>query len=81
LLDIVLGYGSHPDMAGEIIDAIGRAKARTDKDPVVAACLCGTQDDPQNYDQQKAKLEEIGVIVFPTNVAMVKFAARCLERK
>ena len=81
LLDIVLGYGSHPDMAGEMINAIGRAKARTDRDPVVAACLCGTQDDPQNYDQQKAKLEEIGVLVFPTNVAMVKFAAKCLERK
>lgn len=80
LFDVVLGYGSHPDMAGEMVSAIRQAREKTGRKPVFAACICGTGDDPQNYDSQKAILEEAEIVVFPTNVAMVKFAAACLER-
>lgn len=80
MFDVVLGYGSHMDMAGEMVASIEKARTGTGRSPVFAACICGTQDDPQGYDKQKAKLEEAGIFVFPTNVAMVKFAARCLER-
>ncbi len=79
--DVVLGYGSHPDMAGEMVNAIRRGLKKAKNAPVLAACICGTSDDPQNYQQQKAILEEAGVAVFPTNVAMVKFVQYCLERK
>lgn len=79
--DVVLGYGSHADMAGEMVAAIQRGREKSGNNPVLAACICGTEDDPQNYQQQKATLEEAGVVVFPTNVAMVKFAQKCLERK
>ncbi|GAB4271756.1 MAG: acyl-CoA synthetase FdrA [Candidatus Rifleibacteriota bacterium] len=81
MFDVVLGYGSHPDMAGEMVASIKKAREKTGRNPVLAACICGTPEDPQNYQKQKAILEEAGVFVFPTNVAMVKFAARCMERK
>lgn len=80
MFDVVLGYGSHMDMAAEMVAAIETAREKTELSPIFAACICGTQDDPQNYEKQKATLEEAGVFVFPTNVAMVKFAAECLER-
>lgn len=81
LFDVVLGYGSHTDMAGEMVEAINKGKKASGNNPVMAACICGTQDDMQGYSNQAAKLEDAGVIVFPTNVAMVKFAQKCLERK
>ena len=79
--DVVLGYGSHPNMAGEMVAAIRRGQKQSGQKPLLAACICGTADDPQGYQQQKSQLEEAGVVVFPTNVAMVKFAQHCLERK
>ena len=81
LFDVVLGYGSHTDMAGEMVEAINKGKKASGNNPVMAACICGTQDDMQGYSNQATKLEDAGVIVFPTNVAMVKFAQKCLERK
>ncbi len=80
LLDVVLGYGSHPDMASEMVSAINEGRKKSGRKPVIAACICGTEADPQNYQKQKAILEEAEVVVFPTNVAMVKFAQKCLER-
>ena len=80
MLDVVLGYGSHPDMATEMAYAIKEARKKTGRKPIVAACLCGTDEDPQDYNKQKATLEEIGVFVFPTNMGLVKFAQICLEK-
>lgn len=81
MFDVVLGYGSHPDMASEMVGSIEAGRKKSGRNPLMAACICGTEQDPQNYEKQKALLEEAGVFVFPTNVAMVKFAAACLERK
>lgn len=81
MFDVVLGFGSHPDMATEMVNAIRKGREKSGRSPVMAACICGTETDPQNYQQQKAILEEADINVFPTNVAMVKFARRCLERK
>jgi FdrA protein len=60
LLDVVLGYGSHPDPAGEI--------AGTCADIVAggAAVVCyvlGARADQQGLDRQRAKLAEAGAIV------------------
>jgi FdrA protein len=60
LLDVVLGYGSHPDPAGEI--------AATCADIVAggAAVVCyvlGARADQQGLDRQRAKLAEAGAIV------------------
>src|SRR5205823_10945925 len=50
LLDIVLGYGAHPDPVGALAPAIRQAKAIAEKDGrtlSVVASICGTYRDPQ----------------------------------
>lgn len=81
LIDVVLGYGSHPDMAGEIATAVGDARKNTGRSPVVAATICGTDEDPQNMAEQKKKLEAAGIAAFPSNHSLVRFAAACLQRQ
>jgi FdrA protein len=70
LMDVVLGYGSHPDPAGACVPAIREARSAAAKRggylPVVAS-VTGTPGDPQGFEAQKAKLEAEGVIVMPSN--------------
>jgi FdrA protein len=78
LLDVVLGYGAHPDPAGELIPAIEAAvvDARTSRRGLtVAASVCGTDRDPQGRRAQIARLEGAGVIVMPSNAQAARFAA------
>jgi FdrA protein len=66
LLDVVLGYGSHPDPGGALAEAIGKARkafARHGGHLAFVISLCGTDEDPQNYREQKEKLEKAGAIV------------------
>ena len=53
LLDLVLGYGAHPDPADELAEAITAAVARAADDgrelPVVVS-LTGVENDPQGLD-------------------------------
>lgn len=77
LLDIVLGYGSHDDMAGALLPVIQstRSEAATKgRNLYFVAALCGTANDPQNYEEQKAKLEQAGVIVKESNNRAVRTA-------
>ncbi|WP_206076150.1 hypothetical protein [Marinitoga lauensis] len=74
MVDVVLGWGSHMDPAGEIAEAVKTARETTDKYRCVVANICGTYEDPQKYYDQKKKLEDVGVIVFPSNASAVKFA-------
>lgn len=70
LLDLVLGYGSHADPAGAIVNEIrgarAAAKARGGYLPVIAS-VTGTSGDPQGLEAQRAKLEAEGVVVMPSN--------------
>ncbi len=79
LLDIVLGYGSHPDPAGALAEAIHQAKAIAADGgralPIVAS-ICGTQADPQNLEKQRRTLQEIGVLLADSNAAAARLAAR-----
>jgi FdrA protein len=72
LLDVVLGYGSHPDPAGEI--------AATCADIVAggAAVVCyvlGARADQQGLDRQRAKLAEAGAIVTESAAQAARTAA------
>lgn len=66
LIDVVLGIGSNPDPAGELVPAIREAKRVSEAEgrylPVVAA-LVGTEGDFQGLARQKKALEDAGVIV------------------
>ncbi len=82
LLDVVIGYGSHEDPAGEAVKAINKAKEIAEKDNrqiSFIASVCGTEDDPQDYKEQVNKLEAAGVKVLPSNVEAVKLAAEVLS--
>lgn len=80
MVDVVLGHGSHPDMARALVEAIEEGQKKASHNPLVLATLCGTEDDPQEFNEQKEKLEQAGVYVFPSNVSMIRFAQQCLKK-
>ena len=75
LLDVVLGFASHPDPAGGMADAIRRAASGA----VVITHVCGTPDDPQDSVRQAATLRDAGAIVAPSNAAAARLALRALQ--
>jgi FdrA protein len=82
LLDFVLGYGSHEDPTGAMIPAIKKAVevARDEgRHLTVVASICGTEEDPQDLNQQKQKLLDAGVLVFDTNKQAAEFAVRLIK--
>jgi len=83
LFDIVLGYGAHPDPAGEVVPAIraAQAAARRRKRPLAfVAFVCGTEGDPQNLARQEAALRAAGVVLGASNAAAVRIAAAVAGR-
>jgi FdrA protein len=78
LLDVVLGYGAHPDPAGELAPAIERARA-TARDAgrtlAVVMSLCGAAGDPQGLAAQRARLEAAGAAVYSRNADAAGAAA------
>lgn len=75
LLDVVLGYGAHPDPAGEMAGALRAARKRRRRLALVAS-VCGTDADPQGRARQETALRAEGVILAPSNAAAVRLAAR-----
>ena len=63
LVDLVIGYGAHPDPAGMLVQAIAATSQRR---PVIVASVTGTDADPQNRTAQVAKLQQAGVLVAAT---------------
>jgi len=68
LLDVVLGFGSHPDPAGTVL------KVLDGKKPVIASVV-GAEGDPQGWSRQVAALRAAGVIVAPSNAHAAELAA------
>jgi succinyl-CoA synthetase alpha subunit len=83
LLDLVIGYGAHPDPAGELAETIKKARAAAKRAkrylPVVVS-ICGTPQDPQGFASQRKKLEAAGAIVMPSNAQAVRLAALIATR-
>lgn len=78
LLDVVIGYGSHPNPAGALVESIRAAKAMAAAEGrylAVVAHVCGTDQDPQGLPQQERLLREAGVLVLPTNAQAARVAA------
>ncbi|MRR29374.1 acyl-CoA synthetase FdrA, partial [bacterium] len=75
MLDVVLGYGAHPDPASELSDAIEEARKirRAEKrDLLVVASVTGTEEDPQCLSRTTSTLERAGVIVCDSNSAAAR---------
>lgn len=83
LFDIVLGYGSNPDPAEEIMPAVKKIREFEKKKNIhvpLVCNLCGTAEDFQGYSVQKKKLEKAGILVFLTCAQASKFAVKMLSR-
>jgi len=80
LLDVVLGYGVHPDPARDLAPVIHQARARAKGRwlPIVAS-VCGTDQDPQDYRGQVEALIDAGVLVQPSNAHAVRVAGLIAE--
>ncbi len=78
LLDVVIGYGSHPNPAGALAEAIRAAKSNAAEQGrylAVVAHVCGTEQDPQGLSRQEQILKEAGALVLPTNAQAARVAA------
>jgi len=79
VLDVVLGYGAHPDPASVLAPAVREARAaamREGRDLVVIGFVCGTEDDPQRLASQQAGLAASGMRLAPGSSAAAALAAR-----
>jgi len=82
LLDVVLGYGAHPNPASQLAPAIARARAaaeEADRHLEVVAVVVGTDEDPQGLDSQVQQLEEEGARVETSNEAAVRYVGRLVQ--
>ena len=82
MLDVVIGFGSHPDPASELAPAIARARALAEKAGrylEVAAVVTGTDEDPQNLYSQIEQLKAAGTWVSTSNEEMVRYAGQILR--
>ena len=78
LLDVVLGYGSHPDPAGQVAGVCAEIIA---SGAAVVAYVLGTAADPQGLDAQRARLHQAGVIVTLTAARAARTAAAIAARQ
>jgi FdrA protein len=78
LLDVVLGYGAHPDPAAEMEPAIRSARdiaTKHGREILFVGSVCGTAADPQDLSRQEAALRDAGVLLANSNAEAVRLAA------
>jgi FdrA protein len=83
LLDVVLGYGAHPDPAGELVPALQAARrdaGGNSRRLSVIASVTGTEQDPQRRSTQVAALRQAGVVVMDSNAQAARLAALVAAR-
>jgi len=66
LVDVVLGSGAHPDPASLLAPAISEVLGFKDRDRAVLVLIVGTDEDPQDLEDQRSRLEAAGARVFET---------------
>lgn len=79
LLDVVIGFGSHPDTVAEIIKTIAKADSLSNgasRAKCIVASVCGTERDNPRRKDQVLKLQEAGVVVLSSNARAAIWAAK-----
>lgn len=79
LMDVVLGYGAHPNPAGELAPIC--AEITADGGPQIIIYVLGTEQDPQDYASQKKAFEDAGCLVTQTAGRAALAAAAIASRK
>ena len=78
ILDVVIGYGAHPDPASELGAEIAEAqKNAADAGRTVhfIASVTGTEQDPQGLQHTIETLKRFGVVVCDSNAAAARLTA------
>jgi FdrA protein len=81
-MDVVLGYGAHPDPASELAPAIERARQiaqEEGRELIIILSITGTKGDPQNLNHQRAAFEKAGAIVLESNADASHLAAMLVK--
>lgn len=79
LLDCVLGYGCHPDMASALAPVIRESIELAEQEGrklYFVGSVCGTKLDPQDYDQSVKTLKDCGVLVEESNARAIRLALK-----
>jgi FdrA protein len=79
LVDVVLGYGSHPDPAALMAPVFEEVIAGG-SGPAVIAYVLGTDQDPQGFAAQRALLAQVGCIT-PDTAARAALAAAAISSR
>jgi FdrA protein len=79
LLDVVLGYGAHPDPAAEMGPAI--EEIRRQREIEVVAVVIGTDEDKQEISSQIERLTTAGARVFRTVTEATTYISRVLAAR
>jgi succinyl-CoA synthetase alpha subunit len=79
LLDVVLGYGSHPDPAAELVPVLAKINKKSGS-PVIVASVCGTDEDPQSLERQEAALRDAGVLLTESNASAARLAGAIVAK-
>ena len=83
LLDIVLGYGAHENPAEGLVNVIRESRQRAEADNrefIVVAYVCGTQEDPQQHSRQEKLLSDAGVLLTNSNAEASRLAGAIIRR-
>ena len=89
LFDVVLGYGSHENPAGVLVEGLEKARGKAQAQSggnqnssslIAIASITGTPEDIQDSNAQRRILEQAQVIVLPDNCQAAKFAQSLLRR-
>jgi hypothetical protein len=78
MLDIVLGYGAHPDPAAELSAAVAeghRLASSEGRNLLFVASVTGTDEDPQDLSRTISTLKGAGVVVCDSNSEAARFTA------
>jgi FdrA protein len=84
VLDVVLGYGAHPNPAAELAPAIQRAREQAAEQGrllLILVSVTGTAQDPQDLHLQQQALEAAGAVVTSCNAAAARLAGFLVQGK
>ena len=77
MMDVVIGYGAHPDPAAELSDAVRKATAfakNENRELIFVASVTGTEQDPQGLSRTTEILQAAGVNVLKSNAMASRLA-------
>ena len=84
LIDMVIGYGSHPDQANLVVQAMEKADKQSggaSRNTLIVASVTGTEGDTPSRSSQVAILEKAGVVVLASNAHAADWAVRAAQGK